>query len=73
MNNLRRFTVCKLAGHKWLRVAYPPGADGEDSETFFPRCQRCGKENHNAGTVPGASASAGGEELWIRPRKPPVR
>jgi hypothetical protein len=30
MNNLKRFTVCKLAGHKWLRVAYPPGADGED-------------------------------------------
>jgi len=53
MNNLKRFTVCKLAGHKWLRVAYPQGADGEDSQTFFPRCQRCGKENHNAGTVPG--------------------
>jgi len=52
MNNLKRFTVCKLAGHKWLSVAYPPGADGEDPETFFPRCQRCGKENHSAGTVP---------------------
>src|SRR4051794_33773871 len=73
MNNLQRFTVCKLAGHKWLRVAYPPGADGEDPETFSPRGQRCGKENHNAGTVPAPSASAGGEELWIRPRKPPGR
>ena len=59
MNNLKRFTVCKLAGHKWLRVAYPPGADGEDPETFFARCRRCGKENHNVGTVPGPLASGG--------------
>ena len=28
MNNLKRFTVCKLAGHKWAKVAYPPTADG---------------------------------------------
>ena len=60
MNNLKRFTVCKLAGHKWLRVAYPPGADGEDPETFFLRCRRCGKENHNVGTVPGSTATDGG-------------
>ena len=59
MNNLKRFTLCKLAGHKWVRVAYPPGPDGEDPETFFPRCQRCGKENHSAGTVPPPSAAAG--------------
>ena len=59
MNNLKRFTVCKLAGHKWLKVAYPPGADGEDPETFFARCQRCGKENHNVGTVPGPVAGSG--------------
>ena len=24
MNNLKRFTVCKLAGHKWAKVGYPP-------------------------------------------------
>ena len=24
MNNLKRFTVCKLAGHKWLKIGYPP-------------------------------------------------
>ena len=24
MNNLKRFTVCKLAGHKWLKISYPP-------------------------------------------------
>jgi len=59
MNNLKRFTVCKLAGHRWLRVAYPRGADGEDPETFFARCRRCGKENHNVGTVPGPLASGG--------------
>ena len=27
MNNLKRFTVCKLANHKWLKVAYPVGSD----------------------------------------------
>ena len=51
MNNLKRLTVCKLAGHKWVNVAYPPGRDGETSGNFL-RCERCGKENHDAGTVP---------------------
>jgi hypothetical protein len=50
MNNLKRFTVCKLAGHSWLKIGYPAGADGETSGTFL-RCRRCGKENHDAGTV----------------------
>ena len=51
MNNLKRFSVCKLAGHKWETVHYPPTADGDATGTFV-RCQRCGKENHEAGTVP---------------------
>ena len=50
MNNLKRFSVCKLAGHKWLTIAYPPTSDGESGGIFL-RCQRCGKENHEAGTV----------------------
>ena len=50
MNNLKQFTICKLAGHKWLQIGYPPGADGERSGTFL-RCQRCAKEDHDAGTV----------------------
>lgn len=50
MNNLKRFTVCKLLSHKWLRVGYPPGSDGEASGTFL-RCQRCGKEDHKTGTI----------------------
>ena len=50
MKNLQRFTVCKLAGHKWLTIGYPPTSDGEASGIFL-RCQRCGKENHEAGTV----------------------
>ena len=50
MNNLKRFTVCKLAGHSWLKIGYPAGADGETSGTFL-RSRRCGKENHDAGTV----------------------
>ncbi len=50
VNNLKRFTICKLAGHQWLRIAYPPTSDGEASGTFL-RCRRCGKENHEAGTT----------------------
>jgi hypothetical protein len=67
MNNLKRFTVCKLAGHDWSKVTYPPPTtteptthtgrtsktwaytDGEATGTFL-RCQRCGKEDHAAGT-----------------------
>jgi hypothetical protein len=49
MNNLKRFTVCKLAGHDYVKVSYPRGADGEATGMFM-RCQRCGKENHEAGT-----------------------
>ena len=50
MDNLKRFTVCKLAGHHWLKIGYPRGRDGETSGTFL-RCARCGKENHDAGTL----------------------
>ena len=48
-NNLKRFTLC-LAAHKWAKIAYPKGADGEGAGTFL-RCLRCGLENHDAGTV----------------------
>lgn len=58
MNNFLRFTVCKLANHRWLRVGYPAGADGETSGTFL-RCQRCGKEDHNAGTIARGPSSGG--------------
>lgn len=50
MNNLKRFTICKLMGHNWGKVPYPPGPDGEKGGTFM-RCHRCGKEDHDAGTV----------------------
>ncbi len=50
MNNLKRFTVCKLAGHKWAKIPYPRSPEGEATGTFL-RCLRCDKENHNAGTV----------------------
>jgi len=50
MNNLKRFTVCKVAGHDWVKIGYPPSADGETSGHFL-RCERCGKEDHEAGTV----------------------
>jgi hypothetical protein len=57
MDNLKRFTVCKLAGHGWLKIGYSPGTDGE-AAGFFLRCRRCGKENHKAGTV--ARGAGGG-------------
>lgn len=50
VNNLKRFTTCKLAGHDWIKVAYPPGADGERPGMFL-RCRRCAKEDHDAGSV----------------------
>jgi hypothetical protein len=50
MNNLKRLTVCKLAGHDYVKVAYPPTPDGETNTGTFLLCQRCGKENHEAGT-----------------------
>jgi len=51
MNNIKRFTICKLAGHKYVAVAYPDSPEGEATGKFL-RCLRCGKEDHNAGTVP---------------------
>ena len=57
MNNLKRFTLC-LVNHKWVKVGYPTGSDGETTGTFL-RCLRCGKEDHDAGSVPrGPSAIA---------------
>ncbi len=55
MNNFKRFTICKLVNHKWLKIGYSPGSDGEASG-FFLRCQRCGKENHDVGTVAPGTA-----------------
>ena len=46
----------KLAGHKWLKISYPPTADGEATGTFL-RCERCDKENHDAGWLPAAGAA----------------
>ena len=51
MNQLMRFTVCKMTGHKWAKVGYPRTANGETSGHFV-RCQRCGKEDHEAGKRP---------------------
>ncbi|CUR54554.1 hypothetical protein NOCA2190011 [metagenome] len=50
MNNLKRFTICKVTGHKWLQIAYPPASDDETSGHFL-RCRQCGKESHDAGSV----------------------
>ncbi|MBV9832690.1 MAG: hypothetical protein JOZ82_13945 [Marmoricola sp.] len=51
MKYLKRYTICLLANHTWARIGYPAGSDGE-SGGFFLRCQRCDKEDHDAGTVP---------------------
>lgn len=50
MDHLKGFTVCKLKGHDWVKSPYPPAASGERTGTFM-RCRRCGKENHDYGTV----------------------
>ena len=50
LNNLKRFTICKLINHNYVKVGYPVTSDGERAGTFL-RCLRCGKENHDAGTV----------------------
>lgn len=49
---LMRLTVCKVAGHKWARIAYP----GSEGAGYFLRCSRCGKERHGGGVSirPGA-------------------
>ncbi|GIM64754.1 hypothetical protein Pve01_84100 [Planomonospora venezuelensis] len=48
MNNLKRFTVCKLLNHTWVKISYPPSPDGGAVGTFL-RCRRCGKEDHGRG------------------------
>jgi len=51
MDQLKRFTVCMLTGHKWVKTGYPPATDGE-AAGFFVRCRRCGMEDHDAGNLP---------------------
>ena len=44
---LKRVTVCKLANHKWAKIAYP----GSEGAGYFLRCLRCGKERHGGTSV----------------------
>ena len=57
MNNLKRFTICKLIDHKWLKIAYPAGSDGERSGLFL-RCQRAAKRTTTRERLPAARALA---------------
>ncbi len=50
MNNLKRFTTCKLFDHRWTKISYPVGPDGERAGKFL-RCLRCGKEDHDVGSI----------------------
>ena len=50
MDRLKRWTICVIANHRWAKAPYPAGSDGEAGGTFL-RCLRCGKEDHDAGTV----------------------
>ena len=54
---LKRYTICLLANHRWLRISYPVGSDGE-AGGFYLRCGRCEKEDHDAGTVPRGAGGA---------------
>ena len=44
---LKRVTVCKVANHKWAKIAYP----GSEGTGYFLRCLRCGKERHGGTSV----------------------
>jgi hypothetical protein len=41
--NVKRWTICLLLGHKWLKVPYA----GHEDTGFFVRCRVCGYENKN--------------------------
>jgi hypothetical protein len=43
-------TICKLFDHRWQKISYPVGSDGERAGLYL-RCRRCNKEDHNAGSV----------------------
>jgi hypothetical protein len=47
--NVKRWTICLLLGHKWLKVPYA----GHEDTGFFVRCRVCRYENHNVGNRPG--------------------
>ena len=63
MNQLKRFTVCMLMNHKWVKTRCPLGSDGEAGGLFVRR-RRCGLENHDTGSrdprIAGAAAAWGG-------------
>ena len=42
--NVKRWTLCLLRGHRWVKTPYP-GSEGPES--FFVRCTSCRHENHN--------------------------
>ncbi len=41
--NLKRWSICLVRGHKWLRVPY----DSHEDTGYFVRCRVCGHENHD--------------------------
>ena len=45
----KRWTVCLLSGHKWLRLPY---GDHDDSG-FYLRCQVCSHQKDEPLTPPG--------------------
>ena len=49
MDILKRLTICKLFDHRWQKIPYQVGADGERAGMFL-RCSRCHKEDHDAGS-----------------------
>jgi len=49
---LKRYTVCKVANHKWVKTEYP----GSEGGGYFLLCQRCGKQSE--GGIPGIIGGA---------------
>jgi hypothetical protein len=48
----------RLFDHRWTKISYPVGPDGERAGKFL-RCLRCGKEDHNVGSIAGGAGGAG--------------
>ena len=71
MNNLKRFTVCKLAGHHGCKVAYPPSPEGEATGTFL-RCQTMRQgEPRTRGRTPVAVAASSASGSIVAPEDAP--
>lgn len=53
--NLKRWTICLVANHKWSKIPY---GDHDDAGMFL-RCRRCGHEDHGGTSTIATGAPMG--------------